>query len=84
MPLKEVEKYIYSNHHLPNIPSASEVEAQGQKVGELQVKQMEKIEELTLYLIEVNKKQELQTKKLEELELQNKKLSKELEELKNK
>jgi len=77
MPLKEVEKYILMNQHLPNIPSANEVETKGQNLGELQVKQMEKTEELYLYIIEMNKK-------VEKLEEQNKKLISELEILKNK
>ncbi len=62
MPLTEVEKYINQNQHLPNVPSATEVETKGQNLGELQVKQMEKIEEMYLYMIEVNKK----VQKLEE------------------
>ena len=56
LPLNEVEKFILTNKHLPNIPSAEEVEKNGLKVGEMQTKMMEKIEELTLYMIEANKK----------------------------
>lgn len=41
------------------MPSAKEVEANGQLVGELQKKMMEKIEELTLYIIDANKEIEL-------------------------
>ncbi len=54
--LKEVEKYIQENQHLPNIPKAKDIEEQGQAVGEIQRKMMEKIEELTLYIIILNKK----------------------------
>lgn len=53
--LDEVEKFIAKNKHLPNIPSAKEIEENGLKVGEVQKKMMEKIEELTLYLIEKTK-----------------------------
>jgi hypothetical protein len=53
--LKEVEDFIKANSHLPNIPSAREIETNGQDVGELQLKLLEKIEELTLYMIEKNK-----------------------------
>ncbi len=53
--LKEVEDFIKANSHLPNIPSANEIEANGQDVGELQLKMLEKIEELTLYVIELRK-----------------------------
>ncbi len=54
--LDEVEKYIGQNKHLPNIPSAKEVEEKGLRVGDIQKRMMEKIEELTLYIIEANKK----------------------------
>ncbi len=54
-PLAEVEKFIIQNHHLPNIPSAKEIEENGLKVGDTQKKMMEKIEELTLYVIELKK-----------------------------
>ncbi len=55
-PLDEVEEYIKENNHLPNIPSAKEVVEEGINLGEMQVKMMEKIEELTLYIIELEKK----------------------------
>lgn len=53
--LNEVEKFIIENKHLPNIPSAMEIEKEGLDVAQMQAKQMEKIEELTLYLIEMKK-----------------------------
>ncbi|WP_422008210.1 hypothetical protein [Roseivirga pacifica] len=53
--LPELESYINANSHLPNVPSAKEVEANGQDVGDMQLKLLEKIEELTLYVIEQNK-----------------------------
>jgi hypothetical protein len=55
MPLDELGDYIAKNKHLPNIPSAEEVAKNGLSVGGMQVKQMEKIEELTLYLLEIKK-----------------------------
>jgi len=55
MTLAEVEAYIKKNHHLPNVPSAIEVEKNGANLGELARIQMEKIEELTLYIIELKK-----------------------------
>jgi hypothetical protein len=51
MTLSEVEKYIKIHNHLPNIPTASEIEEEGIVIGEMQVKLMEKVEELTLHLI---------------------------------
>ena len=53
--LSDVEKYIKENKHLPNIPAASEIEANGMEVGDMQRKMMEKIEELSLYVIELKK-----------------------------
>ena len=55
MPLGEVARYIEEHGHLPEIPSAVEVEADGLFLGEMQVKLLQKIEELTLYLIEQHK-----------------------------
>jgi hypothetical protein len=54
--LIEVESFINSNNHLPDIPSAAEIVKNGIGAAELQIKLLEKIEELTLYLIEQNKK----------------------------
>jgi len=76
MPLAEVEKYINKNQHLPNLPSAKEVENKGQNLGDLQVKQMEKIEELTLYMIEVSKNVTELNKKVEALQKENEELKK--------
>jgi hypothetical protein len=67
-PLSEVESFIKANGHLPEIPAAKEVEANGVDIGETQSKLLQKIEELTLYLIEQNKKLEAQNKKIEALE----------------
>ena len=55
-PLSDVEKFIQQNKHLPNIPSAAEIEINGLHLGDTQKRMMEKIEELTLYMIEANKK----------------------------
>ncbi len=54
-PLSEVESFINENKHLPNVPSASELVKEGLDLGKMQATQMEKIEELTLYLIEMKK-----------------------------
>ncbi len=53
--LEELEANIEQLGHLPNMPSAQEVEAEGYLLGEMDVKLLEKIEELTLYLIDLNK-----------------------------
>ncbi|MGB3468948.1 MAG: hypothetical protein WBA74_26925 [Cyclobacteriaceae bacterium] len=54
--LEEVSAYIKANGHLPNIPSAQEVEANGVVLGEMNASLLEKIEELTLYAIEQQQK----------------------------
>jgi hypothetical protein len=56
--LDEVEEFIKINNHLPGIPSAKTLEANGMNIGEMQKLQMEKIEELTLYIIELKKEME--------------------------
>lgn len=66
MPLREVRTFIEENGHLPNVPSALEVETNGVNLGDAAKTSMEKIEELTLYLLEVNDKVENQELILEE------------------
>lgn len=59
MPLKEVETYIKANKHLPNVPSADEIIMNnGINLAQTQTILLRKIEELTLYLIEQNKRLE--------------------------
>ena len=55
LPLVEVEQYIKQNSRLPNIPSAKEVEENGVNLGEMQSKLLLKIEELTLYILDLQK-----------------------------
>lgn len=57
-PLTELEKEIKSQNHLPGMPSEQEVMKGGIGVGEMQKRLLEKIEELTLYVIEESKKTE--------------------------
>lgn len=73
----ELESYLMKNKHLPNVPSAKEIEEKGAPLGELQRVGLEKTEELYLYVIELNKK-------VEKLEEQNKKLTAEVADLKKK
>jgi hypothetical protein len=54
-PLSEVEQYINQYHHLPEVPSAEEVEKKGLDLGDNQATLLKKIEELTLYVIEQQK-----------------------------
>ncbi len=53
--LTEVDKYIGKHKHLPGLPSAAEVKENGVKVSEIQMKLLQKIEELTLYVIQHQK-----------------------------
>jgi hypothetical protein len=55
-PLIEVAAYVKANHHLPDIPSAKEVEEKGVSLGEMQSKLLAKIEELTLHMVEAEEK----------------------------
>ncbi len=74
--LEEVENHITKNGHLQNIPSAKEVEENGIHLGEMNAKLLQKIEELTLYMIEQNKKTELLSKEVESLKKKNEELEK--------
>jgi hypothetical protein len=53
--IHQLEKYIQLNKHLPGIPAASNLEMEGLAVGDMQKRMMEKIEELTLYIIQQQK-----------------------------
>jgi hypothetical protein len=54
--LEEIEKYIKQNQCLPGVPSAAQTEKEGLDLGDGQAVLLKKIEELTLYLIDMNKK----------------------------
>ena len=58
MPITQLKEFVVKNKHLPNLPKAEEVIKNGQKLGEIQRKNLEKIEELTLYIINLNEKLE--------------------------
>ena len=57
--LEEVERYINKNGHLKNIPSAEDVEVNGIELGEMNKLLLQKIEELTLYVIDLKKEVEI-------------------------
>ncbi len=75
--LKETEAHIKEKGHLPGIPSAAEVKDNGVDLGEMNAKLLQKIEELTLYLIEQNKE-------IKALANQNLKLKSQVERLETK
>ena len=73
-PLNEIAEYIKTHRHLPDVPSASEVERQGLGVGEMQTKLLAKIEELTLHMIDADSRNA-------RLEQQNRELAGRLEKI---
>jgi hypothetical protein len=58
MPLEKVAQYIATEHHLPNVPSEAEVKAQGIDIAEMNAILLRKIEENTLYLLQMKKENE--------------------------
>lgn len=71
LPLNELQEFITENKHLPNVPSASELEKDGINTSEMLNNQMVKIEELTLHLIKMNER-------LEKVELENQSLKEQI------
>nr|WP_315247365.1 tail fiber protein [uncultured Flavobacterium sp.] len=69
--LEDVEAYIKKNSHLPEIPSAKEIEKNGLMLAEMNMSLLKKIEELTLYSIEQNKNNKELKRKVEKLEKEN-------------
>ncbi|MEO0901939.1 MAG: hypothetical protein AAFY00_07905 [Bacteroidota bacterium] len=74
--LEEVRNHIKKHGHLPNIPSAKEMERDGIQLGEMNMKLLEKIEELTLYILNQENRMQLQEDK-------NQRLQQDLEHLKH-
>jgi hypothetical protein len=64
-PLAEVETYINQNKHLPEVPAAKEMEANGVNLGEMNMLLLKKVEELTLYMLEQDKINNQQAKQIE-------------------
>lgn len=58
IPLNKLEKHIKANKSLPGIPTEKEVLENGVSLGEMQAKLLEKVEELTLYVIDLKKENE--------------------------
>lgn len=62
--LTKIKTYIDKNGHLPETPSENEIAQNGIELGEMNKLLMKKVEELTLYLIEKDNKDEVQQKQL--------------------
>lgn len=79
-PLKEIETFIATHKHLPEVPSEADMKEKGVDLAEMNMILLKKVEELTLYTIEQNKKIEMQNKRFEgqekEIELLKKALNK--------
>ncbi|MBW0177573.1 hypothetical protein [Sediminibacterium sp.] len=72
-PLKQVGRFITKYKHLPNLPSAKEVEEKGINVGDQQALLLKKIEELTLYLIKQDQQIDILSKEIQDLKEENRK-----------
>jgi hypothetical protein len=68
MPLNELEKFVKHNKHLPEIAPAKEMQEKGSDLGNLSVQLLQKIEELTLHMIEQNKEMNFLKEKMRKLE----------------
>lgn len=66
--LSEVESHIESYGHLPDVPSAQKMQTEGVAISEMQTMLLQKVEELTLYVIAQDKKIEAQQLRIEDLE----------------
>ena len=77
IPLNELEKYIQQNKHLPGIEPAKRMSEEGVDVGKNETKLLQKIEELTLYLIEMKKQ-------VNSLEVENNQIKQQIKFLKSK
>jgi len=67
MPLSEVKEYVTLNSHLPNIPSEKEIRENGLSIDEMQLKLLQKIEELTLYMIQLDEENKVLKTEIENL-----------------
>ncbi|MNL21948.1 hypothetical protein D3C87_1432640 [compost metagenome] len=74
--LQEVEEYVKQNKHLPEIPSASEIEKNGLMLAEMNMNLLKKMEEMTLYMIEMKKKNEILENSQTQLEKRIQKIEK--------
>lgn len=86
--LADLNTYIERNHHLPEILSAKEMQSNGLNVGDTEIKLLQKIEELTLYLIEKDKadnekeaKLQSQQKQIEDQQKINQSLQEQIDKL---
>lgn len=72
MTIEDLNEYIKINKHLPNVPSADEMKSEGINLANTNVLLMEKIEELTLYMIKLQEQLKLQELEIEKLKSNSK------------
>jgi hypothetical protein len=63
MPLTELGKYVKANKHLPEIPTTAEVEKNGVNIGDMNVLLLKKMEEMTLYVLQLEERLKLMESK---------------------
>lgn len=80
--LDEVERYVKKNKHLPEIPSAKEMERDGMAMGEMHLRLLKTMEEMTLNLIELNKEVKAQKQQVAKQQAKNAALEAEIKSLK--
>jgi hypothetical protein len=68
--LEEIKTYIDENKHLPDVPSAKEMEMNGVQLGEMNMVLLRKMEEMTLYMIELKKENELAKDKMQSMQME--------------
>ncbi|WP_379021456.1 hypothetical protein [Parapedobacter deserti] len=65
--LADIEAYVRQHKHLPEIPSAADIERDGLDLAQMNLLLLKKVEELTLHIIDLNRTSELQNKEIAEL-----------------
>ncbi len=83
-PLTEIESYIKANKHLPEVPSAKEMETNGINLSEMNMLLLKKVEELTLHIIDQSKTIQQQKQQADALQSRLLKIEKILNQLENK
>lgn len=81
--LDQIKNYIDENKHLPEVPSAKEMEKNGVQLGEMNMLLLKKIEELTLYTLELNQRMKVVMKENSEEKEKNEQLRREFESLRS-
>jgi hypothetical protein len=76
--LKEIEAYVEKNHHLPEIPSADQMVKDGLNLGDMNIRLLKKVEELTLYLMEKDSSDQQKDAKLNAQQAQINQLRKQM------